>query len=449
MVTNFASVVASRLSERSSKGLANAVSHAIGEGELAEGAVLPPIRRVADELALSPSTVGAAWKLLSRAGAIRSEGRRGTVVLARRGPGPVRYRRAIGRSLALGVDLSTGVPDGELLPDLGPAFVNLHRAWTSNSYLDDPIIPGLVDALRADWPYDSEDFAIVDGAMDAVDHVAALTLRFGDLVVVENPSFPPLLDLLEGLGVRVLGVDLDDEGLVTDALTVALDRGPKALFLQPRAHNPTGVSMSEARAMAIASRLSDRDVVIVEDDSAGAIASSAPVSLGTWLAEKTVHIRSFSKSHGPDLRLAALSGPSELMGRLRERRLLGQGWTSRLLQAVLLDLLERPESREEVARARVTYARRRAAVVNALTELGVRVTGGDGLNIWLPVCDETTALLYLASHGIGAAAGSPFVTRQPTQPHLRITVGLVREGAGALAERLRVAATLGPSVGPR
>lgn len=449
MVTKFSSVVAPLLAERTSKGLADAVSRAIGEGDLEEGVMLPPIRAVADELALSPSTVGAAWKLLARAGTIRSEGRRGTVVLARRGPGPARYRRAIDRSMALGVDLSTGVPDGELLPDLGPAFANLHRAWTSGSYLDDPIVPGLVDALRADWPYDTRDFAIVDGAMDAIDHVASYLLRFGDLVVVENPSFPPMLDLLEGIGARVLGVDVDDEGLVVDALAEALRRRPKALFLQPRAHNPTGVSLSEARARAIAALLGDSEIVIVEDDSAGAVASSAPMSLGAWLPHQTVHIRSFSKSHGPDLRLAAMSAPSELMERLRERRLLGQGWTSRLLQAVLLDLLERSESREEIARARATYARRRAAMVDALAALGVELAGGDGLNIWLPVRDETTALLYLASRGIGAAAGSPFATRRPAEPHLRVTVGLVREEVAGLAEQLAIAATLEPSVGPR
>jgi DNA-binding transcriptional MocR family regulator len=449
MVTNFSDVVTPLLIERTSKGLADAVSRAIGDHSFEEGATLPPIRVVAESLVMSPSTVSTAWKLLARAGAIRSDGRRGTVVLARRGPGPARYRRALDRSLTFRLDLSTGVPDAKLLPDLAPALGDLHRAGVSGSYLDDPIISGLVEALRADWPYDACDFAIVDGAMDALDQVASHLLHFGDVVIVENPSFPPALDLLDALGVRAIGVDVDEEGLMPERLAETLAGRPRALLLQPRAHNPTGISMSTRRANELASLLRGTEVVVLEDDSAGAVASTAPISLGAWLPEQTVHIRSFSKSHGPDLRLAAISGPTALMEGVRERRLLGQGWTSRLLQAILLDLLHRDESRQQIERARAIYARRRRAICAALADRGVVVIGEDGLNLWLPVRDETSALLLLASRGIGAAAGSPFATRDGNEPHLRVTTGLIEEGVDELADVLVRAAGVGPSAGPR
>jgi DNA-binding transcriptional MocR family regulator len=449
MVTKILEEIRKRMTPRTSRGLANALSEAIGDGALAEGIRLPPIRTVAMELDLSPSTVSTAWKLLARAGAIRSDGRRGTIVLARRGPGPTRYRRALDRSLTFRLDLSTGVPDAQLLPDLAPALGDLHHAWASSSYLDDPIISGLVEALRADWPYDACDFAIVDGAMDALDQVASHLLHFGDVVIVENPSFPPALDLLDALGVRAIGVDVDEEGLMPERLAERLDGRPRALLLQPRAHNPTGVSMSTGRANELASLLRETEVVVIEDDSAGAVASTAPISLGAWLPEQTVHIRSFSKSHGPDLRLAAISGPTALMEGVHERRLLGQGWTSRLLQAILLDLLHRDESRQQIERARATYARRRRAICAALADRGMVVIGKDGLNLWLPVRDETSALLFLASRGIGAAAGSPFATRDGNEPHLRVTTGLIEEGVDELADVLVRAAGVGPSAGPR
>ena len=449
MVTKFESVVTPLFRERTSKGLADALSEAIGNGSLVEGDLLPPIRDVATTLAVSPSTVSTAWRLLAHAGAIHSDGRRGTVVLARRGPGPARYRRALERTHALRLDLSTGVPDNDLLPDLSASLGDLHHAWASGSYLDDQIVPGLVDALRLDWPYETSDFLIVDGAMDALDQVASFVLRYGDLVVVENPSFPPMLDLLDALGARVVGVDVDDEGIVPEALTHVLARRPVAVFIQPRAHNPTGISMSVPRAAALADLLRGTGVLIVEDDSVGAVASSAPMSLGTWLPDQTVHIRSFSKSHGPDLRLAALSGPAALLDGVRERRLLGQAWTSRLLQAVLLDLLDRPSSRAQIDHARDTYAQRRRAMNAALARRGVRVAICDGVNLWLPVRDETAALLFLASHGIGAAAGSPFFTSDPHDSHLRVTVGLVSDGADELADLLATASRLAPSAGPR
>jgi DNA-binding transcriptional MocR family regulator len=179
------------------------------------------------------------------------------------------------------------------------------------------------------------------------------------------------------------------------------------------------------------------------------VATTAPISLGTWLPDQTVHIRSFSKSHGPDLRLAAMSGPSHVMDGVRERRLLGQGWTSRLLQAVLLDLLTREESRMQIECARAAYAHRRSTMSYELSQLGLASADGDGLNLWLPVRDETAALLFLASRGIGAAAGTPFATKNSHSPHLRITVGLIVDDFARIAKELAEASRITPSVGPR
>ncbi len=107
--------------------------------------------------------------------------------------------------------------------------------------------------------------------------------------------------------------------------------------------------MTPSRAAELAAVIGRFDVLVVEDDSNGAISATAPISLGRQLPERTLHIRSFSKSHGPDLRIAALSGPADLIDRIRDRRLLGQGWTSRLLQSMLFDLLTRETSIERVA----------------------------------------------------------------------------------------------------
>ncbi len=448
MVTNFFAVVGIRLDERTSRGLAHAVSQAIGDGLLVEGAKLPPIREVAATLDLSPSTVATAWRLLGEAGALRTDGRRGSVV-ARRGRGPTRYRRALRQGASLALDLSTGMPDEALLPDVRDALSRMGRWWSSGSYLDDPVIDGLVDVLRGDWPYEAESFMVVDGAMDALEQVSTFVLRYGDRVIVENPSFPPLLDLLDGLGVRVTGVDVHMDGLDLAQLEAALTLRPRALFLQPRAHNPTGVSMSAAHANEVALRLRESTVLVVEDDSAGAIAGAEPLSLGRWLPASTIHVRSFSKSHGPDLRLAALSAPSALAEQLRERRRVGQGWTSRLLQAVLLDLLTDNGSLGLVARARDTYAARRGALVRALEDEGVSTVGNDGINVWLPVRDETAALIALASRGIGAAAGAPFATKEGDGAFLRVTAGLVDRGVVHLARALAQAAREVPMGGPR
>lgn len=424
------------------------MSSAIGDGVLAEGQRLPPIRVLAAELSLSPSTVASAWGALARAGAIRTDGRRGSRVATLR-PGPSRYRQALDRPMAPRLDLSSGTPDPALLPDLGPSLARLGRRATAGRYLDDPTLPELAEALAPTWPAPPSTLTVVDGAMDGLDALARQTLRPGDLVVVENPAFPPLLDLLDALGVRILGVPLDDEGVVPDGLAAALSRRPTALFIQPRAHNPTGVTLSPRRVEELAALLEATSTLVVEDDSVGDVAESAPISLARLLPDQTVHIRSFSKSHGPDLRLAAMSGPPSVMVCLTERRHLGQGWTSRLLQSLLADLLTGTSASAQVDAARREYARRRAAMVERLAQRGVELAPGEGLNLWLPVADETAALVSLAARGIAAAAGRPFVVGNAMGPHLRLTVGLVAHDADAVADAVADAATAPPVRGLR
>ncbi|WP_430786143.1 aminotransferase class I/II-fold pyridoxal phosphate-dependent enzyme [Actinoplanes sp. G11-F43] len=441
----FFAAVTERLSDASARGLAEAVSRAVGDGALTGGTRLPPVRSVATGLQLSPSTVNSAWQLLRRAGTIRTDGRRGTVVATPGTGGPGRYRAALRQTTSFGLDLSTGVPDPALLPRL-PDLRGLSPA--PSSYLDEPVLPELGALLRSAWPYPPERLAIFDGAMDAVDHVASALLRLGDLALVETPCFPPLLDLLDTLGVRVAGVATDEAGMLPGRLATALARRPTAVFLQPRALNPTGASWSPSRSAALAAVLAqDPSLYVVEDDSAGDLSSGPLLSIGTHLPRQTVHVRSFSKSHGPDLRLAAVSGPATLLDPILERRLLGQGWTSRLLQHLLLTLLTDPSSIAAVSAARDEYARRRRLVTTTLAASGVVLPPGEGLNIWLPVADEQAALLSLASSGIGAAAGTAFTVGPAMPPHLRVTTGLITEDHTAVAERLsRAARAATPSI---
>jgi DNA-binding transcriptional MocR family regulator len=445
-VRELLSAIEERMTSPTARGLADAVSRAIRDGVLEPGTKLPPIRRVATELALSPTTVSAGWTLLTRAGALHTDGRRGTTVADGTTPGAVRYRTALRRRAPFDLDLSTGVPDAALLPALDRALGRLDTAGTPSSYLDDPVLPELVAVLRDQWPYPAEQLTVVDGAMDALDQVTRTVLRFGDTVVLEHPCFPALADLMEASGIAVRGVPVDEHGLVARGLADALTGPVAAVFLQPRAHNPTGASMTPARARELARVVAGTGALVVEDDSAGAIAGTEPVSLGRWLPERTVHVRSFSKSHGPDLRLAALSAPPDVMQHLQARRQLGQGWSSRLLQRVLHSLLVDPGTVADVEAARVAYAARRHGLVTALAARGVAVPAGDGINLWLPVQDEAAALAVLAGRGIGAAPGAPFMVLPagPDAGHLRVTCGLVPDAGtevDRVADALAAAAT--------
>ncbi len=444
--------IANGIEDRSARGIAAAIGRMVTTGTLSVDSRLPTVRELSKALGVSPTTVSEAWQTLAAVGAIEARGRLGTFVRRPTGAGGARrYRRVTEGPGHFALDLSTGTPDPALLPELGAILALVSGQTLTSSYLDNPVLPQLETMLRDLWPFEPETLTVVDGAMDALDRIAQVTIRLGDRVVVEHPTFPPLIDLLEQLGAEIIGVDIDDDGMSVDGLRDALAFEPSVLFLQPRAQNPTGASMSETRRDALVALLRHRDAVIVEDDHSAGIASRPVFSMGKDLPSRTVHIRSFSKSHGPDLRLAAVGGAGDVVSAVANRRLLGPGWSSRILQAVLVELLADPRTSEALESAKVQYAKRRRIVSEVLHDHHVPtsggVDGGDGINVWMGVADERSALITLAAQGIGAAPGEPFMVR-PDDPSLRITAGLLSgsdDQIAATARTLAIAAGFTPA----
>ncbi len=429
------------------QGVAAAVGRLISSGELAEGQRLPTVRAIARELGVSPTTISDAWQILGRGRAIDTRGRQGTFVGNHEGTSRrQRFWQIYPSELEAGLDLSEGVPDPELLPSLGPILAGFKDQPFTSSYLDDPVLPPLRELLQSRWPFPPEAVTVVNGALDALDRICATNLRVGDRAVVEDPGFPPLFDLLEAHGVEPVGVPMDAEGIRPSELERALDRRVQVVFLQPRSHNPTGVDMSSRRRDELASLLGGTGILVVEDDHSGDLSIGEPVSIGELLPASTVRIQSFSKSHGPDLRLAAVGGARQPIAEMVTRRRLGSSWTSRLLQQLLLEMLRDDSIAEQVTRAGETYRERRRLVTEVLDRHGVGYTGHTGLNLWVEVDDERSALVALAAQGIGVAPGSPFQlsrSERTAHPHIRVTTGvLTRDHEEIAAQIVRAARPL-------
>ncbi len=440
---------------RSSIGIAQGIGALVSRGELAPGDKLPTVRALAAELGVSTNTVSDAWRILQSHGTVTTDRRRGTTVRARRHEYGPRYWQVPVAPGTIELDLSTGTPDPALLPPVGPVLHRLHADVTVSSYVDRPVLSELEAVIHTRLPYSAPAVTLVDGALDALDRIVTSLVSLGDTVIVEDPTFPPLIDMLELAGARIVSVPLDDEGPKLDALT-SLFSGPVepvAFFTQPRAHNPTGVHTSKRRALAVAKLVKDTSVIVVEDDHSGD-ACHAPIhSVGGRAPNNTLHIHSFSKSHGPDLRIAAIAGTRELVGHIVRRRQLGPSWTSRLLQQILLSMLEDPETSERVSAAATTYDQRREALRQALASQGIDVPLGAGLNMWVPVADEQQAVVALAAQGIGVAPGSPFCVpggeAESGTAHIRLSIGTLpdnTEAIASIAERIGRAARGRPTL---
>src|SRR4051812_22659597 len=429
--------LAAQISDRSPRGIAATVARLIRAGELSPGDRLPTVRELAAELTISPATVSGAWQALSAVGLVVSRGRAGTYVLPQPAAWlPPRYRDLVAASEDVRLDLSTGTPDPQLLPALGSALARIGATTTAagaHTYLESPLTEPLERELRRTWPFHAQRLTVVDGAMDALSRTLEQVAGFGARVAVEDPGFPPLFDLLDQLGLERVPVGLDRHGLRPEQLGAALRAGATVVVLQPRAQNPTGASMTPTRARELAKVIrsaaaadpSAPPVHVVEDDHSGQIATAPDVSLGPLLPDRVVHVRSYSKSHGPDLRIAAVGGPASVLDGLVARRMLGPGWTSRMLQGVLTDLLTDPVAIGDVSEARRVYYARQRALTDALRRHGLDQPAGDGINLWLPVSDERAAMTRLEAVGIRVAPGAPFRSAADgARPRVRVTVGM-------------------------
>ncbi|WP_431976307.1 aminotransferase class I/II-fold pyridoxal phosphate-dependent enzyme [Micromonospora haikouensis] len=391
-------------------------------GDLPAGAALPPVRALAAELGVSPATVARAYQDLRQRGLLATAGRHGTRVRPRP---PVATRRALRPSTAPGVrDLSLGEPDTRLLPPLGPHLAALAADFgTPIGYASAGVLPELADAARERLAADgvpAADVTVTGGALDGIERLLAAHLRSGDAVAVEDPGWANLLDLVAALGLRPIGVPVDDEGPVEAGVRAALAAGARALVVTSRAQNPTGAAVSADRAAALRALLAGReDLLLIEDDHAAELAR-VPLHPLAGVTGSWAFVRSVSKPYGPDLRLAVLAGDEATVARVAGRARVGAGWVSTVLQRLVLALWRDPATAALVDRAGADYERRRGDLLAALAGQGLAGHGRTGINVWLPVPDETSAVTALRDAGWAVAPGALF--RIAAAPGVRVTV---------------------------
>lgn len=406
---------------RNAREISASVEAAVRGGDLGPGDQLPSVRSLAADLDVSPTTVAAAYGELRRRGIVTGAGRGGTRIR----PAPPVSTRGYLRAPQGTRDLVTGGPDPELLPLL-PARP---ATRTARLYADVPVAPRLRHLAAARFAADGIDtsnLAVTGGALDAIERVLAAWLAPGDRVVVEDPGHAVTYDLIAAMGLAAVPVPVDDRGILPDGLAAALGRGAGAVIVTPRAQAATGAAWDAARAQELRQALRDHPSAgLVEDDHAGPVAGAAShtatAGLATW-----VHIRSVSKSLGPDLRLAVVAGDETSIARVTGRQALGTGWVSYQLQETVAELWSDPAA---IERAALIYAGRGQALRSALAKHRIAASGRSGFTSWVTVADEDRVASALASAGWAVAPGRRFRIAAP--PGVRICYATLREEEAA------------------
>ena len=261
----------------SASAIAANVEEGVRAGSIPPGAELPSVRGLAGELGVSPGTVVAAMRILTRRGIVVSAERRRSRIAGRP---PLAARAA--SPVADGVrDLATGNPDVALLPDIAGAAASL--AGSAGQYGDPPMLPRLAQIARDGFARSgiaAQHVCLVGGALDGIERLLAARLVPGDRVAVEDPGYSALVDLVRALGLDVEPVAIDERGPLPEALAAVLGR-IDAIVVTPRGQNPLGAAIDADRAAELRAVLAARpEVLVVEDDHLGAVAGAPHHPIG-------------------------------------------------------------------------------------------------------------------------------------------------------------------------
>jgi DNA-binding transcriptional MocR family regulator len=427
-----------------SRAIADHVEAAIDAGTIEAGFRLPAIREVATAEKTSPATVAAAYKALRERGLVVTRGRRGTIV-AETARAPV----ALYTPPPPGAhDLRNGNPAPEFVPDLAPFLPGLADPFLPrrNDFRNDLELLELAAARFERDGIGAAHLAVVGGAQDGVERLLAAHAGRGQFVALADPCFPAFPDLLAALRLTPRPIAIDEHGMRPDSLAAALRAGVSAIIINPRGQNPTGAALTRERAAELVALLREHpEVLVLEDDHMADVIGVESVSVAADPSiERWAVVRSASKSLGPDLRLAVLTGDPTSVARVEARQVVGTGWVSTLLQRLVAAMWKAPEITALQAEAEATYRHRREALLAALAAAGIEAVGGSGFNVWVPLAREGPAVERLLASGWAVSPGDMFRLESP--PGIRVTTArLEPDDAPDFAAAL--AAALSPSSG--
>ncbi|GAB3281918.1 transcriptional regulator PtsJ [Parasphingorhabdus pacifica] len=375
-------------------------------------------------MGVNRNTVAAAYAQLAAAGLVETRRRGGTVVLG------VPALDGEGRSATDGlVNLADGNPAIEFLPNPRDAFA---AGYVPTLYGYPPISERLAAWAESEMAPDVGEAArglvLAHGAVDAVERLLNAHLTRGDTVAVEDPCFLSSIGTMRLNGYRSVPVAMDAHGMTPDGLARALEAGVRAVVCTPRAHNPTGASLTAQRAEELRELLAKHpEVLVIEDDHFSTISARPYHRITPANAPRWALVRSVSKFLGPDLRLAFVLSDQDSEAQLSTRLSSAASWVSHVLQHIVATLLHDDETARLLREARDSYAARLCSLTDALHEHGIRLPPDrDGLNAWIPVGRREKHLVdALAARGWAVRGGSDFAVTGRSAGALRVTSSII------------------------
>ncbi len=437
--------------------IADALAEDIRLGRLVPGSRLPTHRQLARDLGVNVVTVTRAYAEAARRGLVDGEVGRGTFVRKHDEGGFLRQHvhassrvdfhfndpaadpgelshDSLQRVLA-GVDVARLLRTGYVVEGL-PAHRAAGAAWLGRA------------GLRAD----PARVLVTSGAQHAMTVALSATVQPGDALAAEELTYPGLKAVAHALHLRIVGVPLDREGVLPDALDELCRKGGvKVFYVTPTLQNPTGVVLSAERRAAVAAVARRRGLVLIEDDTTGPLHPDPPPPLATYAPERTLFLTSVSKGLCSGLRIGFLfvppeaDGPALSLERL-SANLAATTWMAPPLMAEITARWIADGTAERQIAWKRGETRARRELLHAAIGASRSASDPNSSFVWLELPMPWRSADFVAQaqrRGVAVSPGEIFVVGRVDPPRaVRVAIGTparreaVSEGLAVLAELL-------------
>lgn len=441
------------------KRLADAIEKGIRQGAIEPGCKLPPHRLLSDSLGVTIGTISRAYGELERVGLVVARVGDGTYV---RQSGMERPRdggfRNVSDEPQAFFDMSRNqpIPGQEALflgqslqaLSLDPEALQHISGYTADSGLPRYRAAGAHWLRHGAFVPGADQIICVNGGQHGLLCTLMALLKAGDTVVTEHLTYPGLITVARMLGIKLIGVGMDDEGLMPDALEEACrNHRVSALYCTPTIQNPTAAVMSVTRREAIAELCRQHNLLIFEDEAHAVLAQQRPLPLSHFAPERSVLISSLSKAVSAGLRVGYLHAPQPLIGRLCAA-VRGTCWMASPLTLEVASLWIESGVAEQLLGQQVAEIGRRKALVVGLLEGLMYKTHPHSPHFWIEVPEPWRAsqiAAELKENNYLVATAEAFAVGHGAVPQfVRASVcnsagddRLMQGGFGALAGALR------------
>jgi 2-aminoadipate transaminase len=258
---------------------------------------------------------------------------------------------------------------------------------------------------------DLDDMVITTGGQQVLDLVAKTLIDPGDVIIAEGPTYPGAVPVFHAYQADVVQIDMDADGMRIDLLEEALDRldregrRPKFVYTVPTFQNPRGVTMSLARRQRLIELVSERELLVLEDNPYGLLRYEGEPLPPLYKLDGGVYVMylgTFSKILSPGIRLGWVVAPPPVLEKINLGKQASDLCTSTLSQLMVQAYFELEAWDDYVESLTEVYRARRDTMLDCLAECFPRqaewTRPAGGLFIWatLPDFIDTTDLLARA-----------------------------------------------------